>query len=124
MKLQSLSFDYLDPEYRRAILVSLGHQLVNLTYVTCEDIDFADLDECSQLQEINLKVTNIEHVFDSMVAGLPSQVISHLKRLEFELKSQISVQHTLLFAYQFKSASSKSLRLNCCTGIYDLLNWN
>ena len=33
MQLQILSFDYLDPEYRRAILSNLGHQLLNLTYV-------------------------------------------------------------------------------------------
>lgn len=118
LQVRFITFGPVDAEYRKAILSSLGSQLISLCFVLGQDFDLIELLPCTQLRQ--LVITKCE--FKSTQTPIPKEVF--LPALRFlHLQSCLEAPNLL----HMEIPSLVELRLHCAHfGLPEVsnLNWN
>ncbi len=107
-----MTFIKVSANYRKSVLSGIGAQLSNLTFVSCESIDIADLAPCTQLEVLRILFSSTlllqnEHPiekFSSHDIFLPK--LSHLE-------SDICLHERYSHLFEEK-CSMTHLELECC----------
>ena len=122
--MERVTFIKVSPNYRKAVLSAIGAQLSNLTFVSCESIDIADLVACTSLEVLRILFSstlflpreNLVEKFAVRDAFLPKL---------YHLESDICLQERYSYLFEEK-CSMTHLELECCH-IHtkaSTLNWN
>ena len=64
-----MSFDDVSPEYRQAVLESIGGQLTALSFNDCKDISISDLAACTRLEKLQILTSSSLKLDESLPAA-------------------------------------------------------
>ena len=106
-----MTFQSVDYEEREAILASLGHQLQQVKFIDCYDIDLeVELQPCIVMELLKLDYIAIEDLFESNT-NMPYEIMSRIKKLEVQLDDE-NLEEFLIFVASLKSEHLTSLSIN------------
>ena len=110
-QVRSLTFQSVDYEEREAILASLGHQLQQVKFIDCYDIDLeVELQPCIVMELLKLDYIAIEDLFESNT-NMPYEIMSRIKKLEVQLDDE-NLEEVLIFVASLKTEHLTSLSIN------------
>lgn len=121
-KVERVTFTKVSPNYQKAVLSSIGAQLSNLTFLSCESIDMTDLVACTALEVLRILFYSTLCLPENPVDKF--SVHAFLPKLYY-LESDICLHER--FSHLFaEKCSITHLELECChIGTKaSTLNWN
>ena len=102
-----MRFDHSSTEYRRAVIASLGGQLLSVKYKYCSGLDWAEMVSCNRLQELEIESCTD----DKPTSSMPINAKTFLPRLRKFIIDVCLGEWSRLF--ETSRPTMKDLSINC-----------